>query len=232
MSAFYMLFYEKLKENIGNIRQDSDQLKSLDFKEWLFSRDADLYSYLLAANPVEQINKTNSLEGQNFRKIWNEWQNTTNYKLGASFHELHSNDMLEDDSSTLLLPYSILDYYYGSNGMCAGNFYIDNIIEKLEQLNIPYNLLPSTSLTRQCFAENYLSRKFYSNGEHVICDVAPKSSREKNYSLDKLPEMCITCSDFPLCGGIKPCDSEKCDGRYKKTETIAKVITYTKKKLI
>lgn len=38
MSAFYMLFYEKLKENIGNIRQDSDQLKSLDFKEWLFQR--------------------------------------------------------------------------------------------------------------------------------------------------------------------------------------------------
>lgn len=111
--------------------------------------------------------------------------------------------------------------------------YIDNIIEKLEQLNIPYNLLPSTSLTRQCFAENYLSRKFYSNGEHVICDVAPKSSREKNYSLDKLPEMCITCSDFPLCGGIKPCDSEKCAGRYKqKAETIAKVIAYTKKKLI
>lgn len=33
-----MLFYEKLKENIGNIRQDSDQLKSLDFKEWLFQR--------------------------------------------------------------------------------------------------------------------------------------------------------------------------------------------------
>lgn len=111
--------------------------------------------------------------------------------------------------------------------------YIHNIIEKLEQLNIPYNLLPSTSLTRQCFAENYLSRKFYSNGEHVICDVAPKSSREKNYSLDKLPEMCITCSDFPLCGGIKPCDSEKCAGRYKqKAETIAKVIAYTKKKLI
>lgn len=131
MSAFYMLFYEKLKENIGNIRQDSDQLKSLDFKEWLFSRDADLYSYLLAANPVEQINKTNSLEGQNFRKIWNEWQNTINYELGASFHELHPDDMLKDDSSTLLLPYSILDYYYGSNGMCAGNSFEEAVVQGL-----------------------------------------------------------------------------------------------------
>ena len=55
--------------------------------------------------------------------------------------------------------------------------YIDNIIEKLEQLNIPYNLLPSTSLTRQCFAENYLSRKFYSNGEGRV----PKSGVSKHF---------------------------------------------------
>ena len=108
--------------------------------------------------------------------------------------------------------------------------YVNTVVEKLENLNIPYKLLPSTSLTRQCFAENLLSRKFYSNGEHVICDVVPKSPREKNFILESLPETCITCSDFPLCGGIKPCDSEKCTGTYKqKAEAIARVIAYTKR---
>ena len=154
MSAFYILFYEKLKENVGNIRQNSDQLKSLDFKEWLLSRDAGLYFDLLTTNPVEQINKISSLGQQNFRKIWNEWQGTINYEMGANFHELHPNGMLEDDSSTLLLPYSILDYYYGSNGMCAGNSFEEAVIQGLCEI-----------------IERYVQRRLVLGVQEIIYDV-------------------------------------------------------------
>lgn len=110
--------------------------------------------------------------------------------------------------------------------------FLDEIIEKLDENNLSYSILPDTSLTRHCLAENIYTTKFYSNGERVICDAVPKSPRSREFIFRNLPEQCIKCSDFPLCGGEKPCDDDKCDGVYEnKADAIARVIAYTKTKI-
>ena len=62
-----------------------------------------------------------SYEEFDFRWIQRE-DSCQNYKLAARFNQLSVSD--NDDisvSESIVIPYAVLDYYYGSNGMCAGN---------------------------------------------------------------------------------------------------------------
>lgn len=108
--------------------------------------------------------------------------------------------------------------------------YIGKIIPVLLKHSLAPDILPSYGLSRHCLGGNALSRKFYSNGQDVLCDAFPK--RPEPITKDRLPplpDMCIGCLDFPYCGGPKPCDTKKRTGIYADRDNArSRIVTFVK----
>ena len=104
--------------------------------------------------------------------------------------------------------------------------YIEKIAPILKKYNQPTNILPAYGLSRHCRADNIFNQKIYSNGYFALCDAISKDRAEakiKNW-LEPLPDICISCFDFPYCGGPKPCVESKCQGIYEKKELMRRKI--------
>lgn len=108
--------------------------------------------------------------------------------------------------------------------------YLSKILPCLLKHNLIPAIIPNFGLSRHCSCANILSRKFYSNGQIVLCDAVPKSNRELPLGeMPTLPEACVCCYDFPYCGGPKPCDTSECTGTYRKKATARnRIIAYVK----
>lgn len=110
--------------------------------------------------------------------------------------------------------------------------YVNEYISILHRFGYETDILPKSGIGRHCYGQNVLSCKFYSNGQRVLCDAIPKSDGFSNQHftvpfIEKLPEKCINCYDFPYCGGEKPCEKSKCNGIYsKKAINRAKIKQY------
>ena len=124
VSPFYHLFYssimEKAKKNKNNL------FEAGNFNEWLESKDSENF-FSLIKNQIKyyQVKQEKEMMYRDFRVLWESRQDVcVNYSVLANYSLL---DIIEEEKkviiskNTLKLPYSILDYYYGSNGMCAGN---------------------------------------------------------------------------------------------------------------
>lgn len=101
------------------------------------------------------------------------------------------------------------------------NVLLDNFIPILIENGYHCDILPLYGLSLNCNRINKLNCKFYSNGENVLCDFFGKNqslslNNQENIDDDFniLPDICIKCYDFPYCGGMKPCDTTKCNGIY------------------
>lgn len=108
--------------------------------------------------------------------------------------------------------------------------YLEKIVPLVLKRGIIPNILPEFGLSRHCLNANILNRKYYSNGQIVVCDAIPKSNRNQPLGeLISLPEMCINCYDFPYCGGPKPCDTYKCTGIFRNKQNVRdRIILYVK----
>ena len=103
--------------------------------------------------------------------------------------------------------------------------YIDKILPILLKNSLQPQILPSYGLGRKCLGYGKFNCKFYSNGQIVLCDAFPKTSKEESkQSLPVLPKMCIECFDFPYCGGVKPCDETTCLGEFRRKQVFLKRI--------
>jgi len=110
------------------------------------------------------------------------------------------------------------------------NMFCDQIAKKVED-NLLYNsIVPIVGLSRRCFAYHKNNCKIYSDGTITHCDGFFKSSGNKE--LLKLPDKCVKCDDFMLCGGVKPCDIQECIGKYVYKDAVRKRIKYYVNKVI
>ena len=52
----------------------------------------------------------------------------------------------------------------------------------------------------------------------VLCDSFPKKDNFNEFvcPLEHIEKMCLECYDFPYCGGHKPCDAIRCNGKYRR----------------
>lgn len=126
VSPFYRTFYNAIFQTIEIVR--SDLFVKIKFKEWLNSDDSGFYFALLQKH-VRQYDigqwKRNSF--YNFKFQWEKREDDgPSFSISAKFAVLNTSPNVPDDKDiiadrSILLPYAILDYYYGTNGMCAGN---------------------------------------------------------------------------------------------------------------
>lgn len=108
--------------------------------------------------------------------------------------------------------------------------YLEKIVPILIAHNLRPTILPICGLSRKCRAASIFDRKIYSNGQFTLCDAFPKGGiGDQIPALPLLPQQCVTCADFPYCGGPKPCDTFVCNGTYShKEDAIARIRTYMK----
>lgn len=98
------------------------------------------------------------------------------------------------------------------------DFYINEVVPFLIRHNRKVKILPSYGLSRQCRVQSVYDRKIYSNGQIVLCDSFPKKDNFNEFvcPLEHIEKMCLECYDFPYCGGHKPCDAIRCNGKYRR----------------
>lgn len=105
-------------------------------------------------------------------------------------------------------------------------------IDILLKYHFSVSELPNVSLGRHCSAIHSASCKIWADGSIGICDFENFDDRRiinsyqklsnsdfcniLNKKVFELPEMCLSCYDYPYCGGKKICF--KCDGIYSQKE--------------
>ncbi len=113
VSPFYKMFYEKIYSV-----EENKLFIHMPFENWIKSSSADTYFSLLN-NGLEENSKDHCIN------LWCERKgNCRNYDLVSRFNLLLPSNSSLDESLfqyELDISYAVLDYYYGSNGMCAGN---------------------------------------------------------------------------------------------------------------
>lgn len=121
VSPFYHLFYDL----VGSEEKYNNLFSTLNFEKWLNSDDATHFF----ASMKKQITNcefadANNISDEKIKDIWIKREDSCkSYSIAAIFSEIGVSNSGEKlvFKKPMLLPYAILDYYYGSNGMCAGN---------------------------------------------------------------------------------------------------------------
>ena len=121
VSPFYRNFYDAIVQAAKT--ENSNLFIKMDFSEWLKTEDSTKYYTMLQNNAYRYSPDIDTTSYGDFDFRWIAREDACqNYHLVAQFNQLSvSSDGSLSLKDSILLPYALLDYYYGSNGMCAGN---------------------------------------------------------------------------------------------------------------
>ena len=116
VSSFHKQFYQIIFDSIT-----SSPFYILQFEDWISSDAAKLYFKNFTQNQEETI------------KFWQQRiTKSMEFQIGCGFYELAPDR--KQSTYKLCLPISIVDYYYGSNGMCAGNSKEEALVQGISEI--------------------------------------------------------------------------------------------------
>lgn len=127
VSPFYKRFYNLIEQ----ISDKESLFIKMDFETWLKTDDAKKYFSMLQNNIYKYFSDEQSSTYSDFDFRWTMRKDLCqNYQLGTRFNLLSStSNNSVGFSEELVIPYAVLDYYYGSNGMCAGNTEAEALVQ-------------------------------------------------------------------------------------------------------
>ena len=221
----------------------------IDTNGLLLTRDfIERFPNLCITTTLSLAEDHNNLRSESFEQLYSVLSGLTDvfdgavYRLNIRYNTHHGNfsdlDKFLKSIDQIGIKYSLdiqnimntptADFVNKLNDDDFEKVYLRQFVPCLLKHNIVPNILPITGLSRHCSCANVLSRKYYSNGQIVLCDAMPKSNRDEPLgAIPPLPEMCVRCYDFPYCGGPKPCDKSECSGIYSKKSAVReRIIAY------
>lgn len=199
VSPFFRMFYKVINDRLKE--KDNSLFKYMSFEDWINTEDAEVFFLSLQEQSKgNSLNRNEKKAYQKFKTIWEKRKDECfNCFLCAEFKQLkpgtkESNNIFSE--KVMMLPYIILDYYYGSNGMCAGNTEeealtqgICEIIERYEQKRIILggyeNIFDIT--------DSYLKQNSNINRVNALL-------KKSGYSIKILE--CITVFDIPVAAVV------------------------------
>lgn len=168
VSAFYYTFYNAILQTVKNIK--TDLFVKTDFREWLSSKDASFYFALLQRYADQyDVGQWRGTSYHDFKYQWEKREDDCpNFSLCAKFAVLDESSSLLDNENaiiehSILLPYAILDYYYGTNGMCAGNTKEEALVQGICEI-----------------IERYIQRRLILGWKEEIYDITDSCTQKMN----------------------------------------------------
>lgn len=191
VSPFYSMFYETI---ISKYSRNFHLFLRNDFNQWLSSADADCF--------FEQLSCYHSKE--ELMEFWRKrFNDSSEFKVASSFSEIKLNQEQEDTTANLTIPLPIVDYYYGSNGMCAGNTFEEALVQGIAEIIERYvqkKIILGKDVKCYDITQAYLSNT--KEMENTILELA-----DRHFSLTILE--CISELPIPvICAILKKTNGE------------------------
>jgi len=123
VSPFYEFFYDNY-----NIKDKFNKIIPLEYGKWANSNYFDMYF-----DNMKENRKKNGedVDDYGFRESY--WKDVRVDNISYNYC-MNFQKITYDKNSNFLIPLSVLDYYYGSNGMCAGNSKEEAIIQGISEI--------------------------------------------------------------------------------------------------
>lgn len=189
VSPFYSIFYKNL---FAQQSDDFDLFYETDFKQWLSSAEADCFFGQLSRSYTED----------NYKEFWgNRYNGSLEFKISSKFSEFVFKE--NDSSIDISLPMSIVDYYYGSNGMCAGNTPEEALVQGISEIIERY---VQKKIIRGQYIQCYdITRAYLAEAKELENTI--QELMDKNYTLTLIE--CVSELPMPvICAILKKQNGE------------------------